>query len=137
MVFVFHFTSAAKFADTLFTRNVFVSSSLNLQFMIILTLYWENVLLIVGLSIRDKYSSILYSFLNVQKKDSLEELSILKKYSGRKIIMSSPGFVVMPVMRPRKMRAALFLDTEDGNIRCCHILPSSQYNLTYFSAFVN
>ena len=32
------------------------------------------------------------------------------------LIAFSPGFVAMPVMRPRKMRAALFLDTEDGNI---------------------
>ena len=28
----------------------------------------------------------------------------------------SPGFVAIPVRRPRKMRAALFLDTEDGDI---------------------
>ena len=28
----------------------------------------------------------------------------------------SHGFVAIPVMRPRKMRAALFLDTEDGDI---------------------
>ena len=27
-----------------------------------------------------------------------------------------PGFVAIPVMRPRKMSAALFLDTEDDNI---------------------
>ena len=32
------------------------------------------------------------------------------------LIPFSPGFVAMPVMRPQKMRAALFLDTEDGNI---------------------
>ena len=32
------------------------------------------------------------------------------------LIAFSPGFVAMAVMRPRKMRAALFLDTEDGNI---------------------
>jgi hypothetical protein len=28
----------------------------------------------------------------------------------------SSGFVAMPVMRPRKMRAAFFLHTEDGSI---------------------
>jgi hypothetical protein len=47
--------------------------------------------------------------------------------------------VAIPVMRPWKMRAALFLDIEDGNIWCCYILPSSYhsyYNLTYFSEFV-
>ena len=32
------------------------------------------------------------------------------------LIAFSPGLVAMPVMPPRKMRAALFLDTEDGNI---------------------
>ena len=32
------------------------------------------------------------------------------------LIALSPGFVAMPVMQPQKMRAALFLDTEDGNI---------------------
>ena len=32
------------------------------------------------------------------------------------LIAFSPGFVVMPVMRPRKIRAALTLDTKDGNI---------------------
>jgi hypothetical protein len=32
------------------------------------------------------------------------------------LIAFSPGFMAMPVMRPRKMRAAVVLDTEDGNI---------------------
>jgi hypothetical protein len=32
------------------------------------------------------------------------------------LIAFSPGFVAIPVMRPRKMRAALFLETENGNI---------------------
>jgi hypothetical protein len=32
------------------------------------------------------------------------------------LIDFSPGFVAMPVMRPPKMRAALFLETENGNI---------------------
>ena len=32
------------------------------------------------------------------------------------LIAFSPGFVAIPVMRPRKMRAALLLDTVDGNI---------------------
>ena len=32
------------------------------------------------------------------------------------LIAFSPGFVAIPVMRPRKMRAALFLDPEDGDI---------------------
>ena len=32
------------------------------------------------------------------------------------LIAFSPEFVAIPVMRPRKMRAALFLDTEDGDI---------------------
>jgi hypothetical protein len=31
-------------------------------------------------------------------------------------IAFSPGFVAIPVMLPRKMRAALFLDTENGDI---------------------
>jgi hypothetical protein len=31
-------------------------------------------------------------------------------------IVFSPGFVAITVMRPQKMRAALFLDTEDGDI---------------------
>jgi hypothetical protein len=38
--------------------------------------------------------------------------------------------VVKPVLRPWKMRAALFLDTEDGIIWCCHILPSSYRSIT-------
>ena len=32
------------------------------------------------------------------------------------LIVFSPGFEAIPVMRPQKMRAALFLDTEDDNI---------------------
>jgi hypothetical protein len=32
------------------------------------------------------------------------------------LIAFSPGFVAIPIMPPRKMRAALFLDTEDGDI---------------------
>ena len=32
------------------------------------------------------------------------------------LIAFSPVFVAIPVMRPRKMRTALFLDTEDDNI---------------------
>ena len=32
------------------------------------------------------------------------------------LIAFSPGFVAITVMQPRKMRAALFLDTEDDNI---------------------
>ena len=32
------------------------------------------------------------------------------------LIAFLPGFVAITVMRPRKMRAALFLDTEDDNI---------------------
>ena len=32
------------------------------------------------------------------------------------LIAFSPGFVAIPIILPRKMRAALFLDTEDGDI---------------------
>ena len=32
------------------------------------------------------------------------------------LIAFLPGFVAIPVMRPLKMCAALFLDTEDDNI---------------------